>query len=500
MRGADLQDKSTTTYFLLGVASNFYSSSPGKLTQQNPGTLHARSRPRVWRALARGAACLVMGERSAFGPAQRSLSLVLAAIYGSFMFCRMYFSIASDAIRKDSDIQMGTADATMIIVVSGVAFGVAKVLTGMVVDAMQARTALYLSMALTAGLVFLFSSASSYSEMMIISAVNALPQASGYPIVAKIGYEGLSKEHLSVFFAYISIGSRLGSVFASLVLGRGLASLSWRNAVRLAPLAVISAMIIFALFEFVRGGGSSSAGKKRPDSQKKEQKDAKQQEGESFASVFRRIAKSSQFWSVNLASSFLLASKAFEAYCAMYLGDVIDISSSTAAMTVSAIPAGIVTSVIFGNLVIDPLPIKRKAAATVRLCALNLFSLISLGGITWALETGVLSAPPGGVGWVLVALAVLLFTMGFGAGYCFYIPQSLFAVNFGKDKSATVVGCGELIQAVIAASFALGGGYVAENFGWRFVWGILSVAGCGSVYFMNGFFAKHLQDLKEKTE
>mmetsp|Transcript_56818 Transcript_56818/g.112216 ORF Transcript_56818/g.112216 Transcript_56818/m.112216 type:complete len:188 (+) Transcript_56818:354-917(+) len=66
-------------------------------------------------------------------------------------------------------------------------------------------------------------------------------------------------------------------------------------------------------------------------------------------------------------------------------------------------------------------------------------------------------AKSGSRGERCVRLEYCFFFLGFSAGYPFYVPQSLFAVEFGAADAATVVGCGECLQSVFAAAFILTG-------------------------------------------
>jgi hypothetical protein len=72
-------------------------------------------------------------------------------------------------------------------------------------------------------------------------------------------------------------------------------------------------------------------------------------------------------------------------------------------------------------------------------------------GFSSALAAGVVVDDPSVQ--TLVKLSVMLFLLGFSAGYPFYVPQSMFAVEFGSSDAATVVGCGECVQSVAMAAF-----------------------------------------------
>jgi len=87
----------------------------------------------------------------------------------------------------------------------------------------------------------------------------------------------------------------------------------------------------------------------------------------------------------------------------------------------------------------------------------------------------------------LVLCACLFFCVGLSTGYCFYVPQSLFAIEFGGSDSATVVGCSELIQAVVGASSLKMAGYVSASSGWRYVWGTIVCFGVVGMLSMAAF-------------
>ena len=111
-------------------------------------------------------------------------------------------------------------------------------------------------------------------------------------------------------------------------------------------------------------------------------------------------------------------------------------------MIASALPAGIVVSVYAGAKYIDRMDTIKKGSAIVSLCTLNFFTCLSICGMTCYLEL----AEGFDTNIITAIFFALFFSLGFSAGYCFYVPQSLFAIEFGGQDSATVVGCSELIQ------------------------------------------------------
>ena len=81
-----------------------------------------------------------------------------------------------------------------VVVVAGIGFGIAKVMTGLLVDTFDSRYMTYFFMLATAVTVFGFSFTESYEAMLILGFLNAIPQAGGYPALNKIVYDTLPPE------------------------------------------------------------------------------------------------------------------------------------------------------------------------------------------------------------------------------------------------------------------------------------------------------------------
>lgn len=413
---------------------------------------------------------------------------VLGLLYATFIGCRQFFSVTQAAIVEDPSVSgLDTNGCANVVVLAGVGFGISKVFTGLLVDSLDvdARSVTYGFMLVTAVLVLVFSFAESYEAMLVLGFLNALPQAGGYPALNKIVFEMLEPHQYSKAIAAISIGSRIGASGSYLILGACLQFMSWRATIRLAPVFVLVSIGVSMLVlgktgkkkEALPQGATTKQGQK--EGQGKEQAEG----GKGDAKVVSRsvgqkllwIAGSGQFWKISIASACILVSKGFEAIAPLYISSVLKLSPASSAMLVSAIPAGLVASVFFGTAFLDSMTVRRRGMSIVALCSLNVLTSSTLCGVTWYLETGGVVDPT----IMVLGCGSLFFTLGFSAGYCFYVPQSLFAIEFGGQDSATVVGCSELIQAVIGASSLKMAGTVSMNFGWRYVWA--NIVGFGIV-------------------
>ena len=425
-------------------------------------------------------------------------ALLLGAIYSSFVFCRNFFPVTSEAIRRDPSIEVHTSDISKILVAAGVAFGVAKAGVGVLIDCIgDGRISLWIFMVATSVCTLAFASVSSVSAMLVLAAVNGAFQAGAYPAASKVIYEMYPESMWGRMVSVLSIGSRIGALLTSVVLGTVLhyADNDWRFAVRVAPLPVgvifvisiavlcrkgklrrvssssaldsnaertpspegmrpsasvgrlppargVSSPTADARAEEGGGGGTAAAAREREreldrlttqlsraaDRSARARLSAGTERlgllprvsrgaAASFGSsdveqplVFRSVVAPSldageapssrdtsaalagpswmrkrggevvldgsaqrkltarvrkfgrkiskvmgkaQFWYVSGASGCLLISKGFEAFGAMYIGDVVGATPSVAAIAVASIPAGIVLSVLLGGVYIE---------------------------------------------------------------------------------------------------------------------------------------------------
>jgi len=461
----------------------------------------------------------VSGDEGA-GPMDLSLGLALSIAYASFIFCRTFFSVTQAAMKADPQIKLTDARANNIITSFGVAFGLAKFPAGIIVNSAPPKAALLVFMVSTALIVTLFSRSEGYEAMFVIALVNAIPQAGAYPAVTKLVCAGFAPQHHSSVFALVSIGSRVGQVAVSLVLGEVLRrSGDWRTAQQVAPVVVLSAALLVLLLTHGKLPNSKgSAGKKvgaKGATQSPTTATGEEGAGSDPLSVrLARLGCNPRFWLVNFSASMLLVSKGFDTYAVRFIADICDaahpskcklatpgaavisfaanatgatcLCKSYAPQVTAGVSLGIVTSLLFGSYVYERLRGGHgrwlRALFIVSLCALNVFVaglLYLYAGSVLSLDSshnfGETNAPYSGTGslgegafrplfgeeWqqgrTLCTLGVLLFFLGFSAGYPFYVPQSLFAVEFGAADAATVVGCGECLQSVFAAAFILTG-------------------------------------------
>ena len=465
------------------------------------------------------------------------LAAASSIAYASFIFCRSWFTVTQAVMKRD--LGMTDSQANNIITSCAVVFGLSKFPAAQLVNTMDGPNSLLLFMAATAAIVAFASTVASTDAIYVVSLLNALPQAGAYPAVTKLVCAGFNPEQRASVFALISIGSRLGQVAVSLVLGEVLrmsnsgegaaAEADWRTAVRVAPCVVLAAMgLLFALSRGISSGLVLRPSPRDPDSalphspkSPRSIAPSPQASLEPLSLRLWRLATTPRFWFVNLSAAMLLISKGFDMYAVRFISNVCEgvhakdcqdqcMCKDFAPQITAGVSLGIVASLLVGSLIWERLTKKLRAVFIVALCALNVavaasmlfFSIRVLGSVATSggvLLGGSLEEAQYSQRHTLALVGTLLFLLGFSSGYPFYVPQSLFAVEFGSRDAATVVGCGECVQSVLAAAFIVTAQHYAvrtdETTDWVVIWTAILGASLIGFVLMAVFMSKSLSAL-----
>ena len=144
----------------------------------------------------------------------------------------------------------------------------------------------------------------------------------------------------------------------------------------------------------------------------------------------------------------------FLAFVQIYLKETLDISPAEASMASSAFPAGSLISVLCGGYVFDMLSRGRMAVVMGVLLTLATGCVLSFYLIpSWNLDSN--SAAYLSVG--------LLFVFGLCVSPCYYIPMSVFSIEFGGIHSGFLIALLDALGFGAAALFYYFAGGWAEQ-------------------------------------
>ena len=157
----------------------------------------------------------------------------------------------------------------------------------------------------------------------------------------------------------------------------------------------------------------------------------------------------------------------FLSFLPLYLKDTQGLSAARASMAASAFPMGSLISVLIGGFVFDRLD--RRIMAWVMggllltaTCCIVAFSIMP----QWSLSEQQAT---------LISLG-LLFVFGLCVSPCYYIPASVFSIDFGGPHSGFLVAILDAVGFAASAVFTVYGGKIAQSYGWgRFLTLLIAV-------------------------
>ena len=247
----------------------------------------------------------------------------------------------------------------------------------------------------------------------------------------------------------LSTSSRVGTLIATFVLGGLLGTLSWQNMLHVsATLGVVVAI----LFLFTVGKETKTA--IEPNTAEPESQESHPLDGTTLPQAIGRFVVSPQFWLITLSLAALTIMWDFLLMVPLYLQQTMGLSKAAASKTASAFPLGSLVSVLCGGYVFDRL--SRRSMAWV------------MGGLL-AIATGcvfVFYQMPNlnlAEGQPASLSLVLLFVFGLCVSPCYYIPMSVFSIEFGGPHSGFLVALLDALAFAANAAFYYYAGEWAEK-------------------------------------
>jgi len=390
--------------------------------------------------------------------------------YSTSMILRMIPTVAGSSIVADSALGI---DLTSwgVIVASGTVGGMTgKFLFGWSADKFGGKKTFTVGLLIASLFVSLFAMSSSKLMFQISFFLTYMAQASGWPSMTKIIVNWIPPKKYGRVWGILSTSSRVGTLTATFVLGSLLAFMSWRG------MLLIASAIGFAVTAFY-----ALAMKERPaiplmEIEPSSNPDsvatiavtpAHRFDGLSLLQAIPMFLCSLRFWLICGSLMGLTILWDFLSFLPLYLKDTQGLSAASASMAASAFPLGSLISVLIGGFVFDSLD--RRIMAWV------------MGGLLLT-ATGCIVAFSIMPQWTLSEQSAtlislgLLFVFGLCVSPCYYIPVSVFSIDFGGPHSGFLVAILDAVGFSASAVFTVYGGRLADSYGWgRFLAALIAV-------------------------
>lgn len=408
--------------------------------------------------------------------------LVLASMYlgyVAFMLCRNTLQAASPAMIADPTLGLDKEKFGRLMSLHSAGAIMGMLIMGPAADRFGGRATFLTCLTLTALSCAAFGLGTGLTFFMVWNFLGQCFKSGGWASMAKLIAAWYSPRKYGRVWSIISTSSRVGTISAGLVFGFLLNRVHWRT-VFFISCGLGLAAVAFGLW-FMKTA-PADVGLPPPEKPADEGPATPARphpfDGVDFAPAALAMARSPRVWLIFLALALLTILMDFINFLPLYFQETLKVAPGSAAMAGAIFPAGMFAALVLCGAVYDRVDrdgmprLHGTLLAVAVACVLALFALPGLG-----LPEGA-RAP---------AAIALVFVLGASIAPSYYLPMSVFAMEFGGPHSGFLIAMIDVFGYAGAMVFNYFGGGIAQAHGWPvFLQGLLAVA-VGSCLVMTGF-------------
>lgn len=401
--------------------------------------------------------------------------------YAMFMVLRMVPTVASPAMLKDPALDIDLEVWGRILAIGTIGALVGKFVGGYAADRLGGKLTFTVGLLVSAVFIGFFAVSFEVWLFQLTYFFALMAKSVGWPSMAKIIGNWFQPDEYGRVWGVLSTSSRVGALAATLGLGALLVYMPWRAMLIIAAVVGVVTVVCFAF-----------ALKERPKNLAIETSDDSNRpphplDGTTLPAALARFACSRQFWLITGSLMGLTILMDFLQFVPAYLQDTLALSAAQASMASAAFPFGSLISVLAGGYVFDKL--SRYSTGWVMSVLLTL--------ATGCIATLLLMPRFGMTPESLTSLAlVLLFLFGLCVSPCYYIPMSVFSMEFGGPHSGFLIALLDAIAFGALAIFQFFGGAIAKT-DWNLFLSVLLAISIWSL--VTTFFFMWGESLRLKT-
>jgi sugar phosphate permease len=419
--------------------------------------------------------------------------LVLAGMYlgyAALILCRATVVNAGPSMLDDSALGLTKTAWGDVLGWGTAGLLTGKLVNGVLADRFGGRRIFILSLALCMLATGIFGTMSGIGFFSIAYFVALFAKSAGWPAMANLIGVWYPVNWRGRIWGILSSSSRLSSVFSTLVLGSLFLVISWQSVIGIA-IALAGGVLVF-LFFILKQSPSDVDLDNRPSSDGDDPTQSHHLDHASLGEALLDFAKSPRVWLIYASIMCLAVLMEFQSFIGIYLQETFRLKPGIAVMTSSAFPIGCLISVLLGGFVFDVLTKKRRI---VILGGMMIVAIVCIGMLL-VLPSLKFTA---NVGLAVSLLTIMLF--GVAIAPCYYIPMSVFSVDFGGKHCGVLVGIIDAMGYLAAMTFDFIGGRIADQAdGWHhFLIVLLYVAIVGFIVLSMFLYLEHRSQKKEAT-
>jgi MFS transporter, OPA family, sugar phosphate sensor protein UhpC len=387
--------------------------------------------------------------------------------YGAMMVCQQMITILGPTMLADETLGLTKTNLGDILGYGALGALVGKLIWGPLCDKIGGRLTFLIGITLTAMLIGIYGFSLYAAVFALVFFLLSCVKSSGWAGLTKLVGNWYHPQEYGRTWAILSTSSRASVLSGTLFFGWLLGVMNWRYVAVCAGL--IALVVCVAIYFFMQEGPA--------DPQFIEKGGADVSRSEAFQEESRRalanlrnhplkettlpqgliaFAKSHRVWLVVILSMMLTCLMAFFDFVSIYLMEVFKLSPSNAALASSVFPfgslCGLIASVAlynrFSKQQLRSVLTVSLAVATACILTLKFSTHLHLSeAANFRLALG----------------AIFLF--GFSISPSYYIPISIFSIEFGGPHSATLMCLFDAVGVGASATFGFVGGRLADSAG-----------------------------------
>lgn len=386
--------------------------------------------------------------------------------YAAMMVCRQMVTILSPAMLADETLELTKTNLGDFAAYGTLGALAGKIIWGPIADKFGGRFTLLIGIFFTALFIIAFGLSPNVIAFSGFSFLLYCSKSSGWPGMTKLVGEWYHPQHYGQVWSILATSSRFSVVLATLFFGWLMSFMHWRT------VAFITA--VFALVIFI---GCYFYLKETPETTHFFTEDesnittpelinaSKQALNNKYNHPLKAsgtldgllvFAKSPRVWLVVIMLMVLTCMMAFLDFVAVYLMESYQLTPSQAAMASTVFPVGSLAGLLASIAFYDRF--SKRGIRTVLTIALilSLLSVLTLQYLPLFNFGAELNYP--------IALGAI-FLFAFSISPAYYLPMSIFSIEYGGPHSATLVCLIDAFGFAASAAFAFIGGRLADSAG-----------------------------------
>ncbi len=404
--------------------------------------------------------------------------------YAMFMVLRMVPSVAALSMREDPALDIDLAVWGRILAMGTCGAMVGKFIGGYAADKFGGKMTFTVGLLVSAVFIGFFAVSFEVWLFQLTLFFALMAKSVGWPSMAKIIGNWFQPDEYGRVWGVLSTSSRVGALAATLGLGALLAYMPWRAMLVIAAVVGVVTVVCFAFVLKERPEDQEIATSDEPDDSNRRPHPL---DNTTLPAALVQFACSRQFWLITGSLIGLTILMDFLLMVPMYLKDTLALSGAQASMASSAFPFGSLISVLAGGYVFDKL--SRNSTGWV----MGVLLTLATGCIATLLLMPRFGMTPESLTYLSL---VLLFLFGLCVSPCYYIPMSVFSMEFGGPHSGFLIALLDAIAFGATAIFYYYGGAIAEE-GWNLFLSVLLAISMWSL--LTTFFFMRGESLRLKT-